>query len=394
MFDSTMKNLFVIADTAAGAPNPYGVQGITGLIPYIGDSSLFIDVQAQAMIVVDPNGKMGRVMAPPKAQDLSQMSRSPGFDPKGRLIYRSSRRPPPGSERRPEPGQTLTSVMPDSAPVMRADFDSRTVDTVIMFRIPIQKIVNVSPQPGMTMGTVAFNPLPVSDEWALLPDGTIAIVRGQDYHIDWFGMDGKLTSTPKMPFDWKRVTTEEKEHLLDSLKKAAEAREAAGATVPGTTGAGGRGGDVGRGGPPPPPPGGARGDVRFTEMMVGPGGTPMPMPRIPFTTVDVADLPDYYPPVRAGQVRADPDGNVWILPSTSTLSAGTLIGPQPANASGLVYDVVGRDGVVRERVILPVGRNLAALGPHGTVYMLYSPAPGRAVLERGRIVRTGSGVQQ
>ena len=43
------------------------------------------------------------------------------------------------------------------------------------------------------------NPLPVGNEWVLLPDGAIAIVRGQDYRIDWLAPDGKIMSSPKMP---------------------------------------------------------------------------------------------------------------------------------------------------------------------------------------------------
>jgi hypothetical protein len=117
------------------------------------------------------------------------------------------------------------------------------------------------------------------------------------------------------------------------------------------------------------------------------------MPRMPFVTVDVADLPDYYPPIRAGQVRSDYEGNVWILPSTSTLSQGTILGTAAAQSSSLVYDVVGRDGVVKERVKLPPGRNIVAFGPNGVVYLSHAPVPGVAFLERARIVRSGANTQ-
>jgi hypothetical protein len=90
-------------------------------------------------------------------------------------------------------------------------------------------------------------------------------------------------------------------------------------------------------------------------------------------------MADYYPPVRAGQFKADREGNVWVLPSTSSLSTS-------ANA-GLVWDVVNRKGEIIEHVKLPEGRNLAGFGPGGVVYMIYAPSPGRILLERARIIR-------
>jgi hypothetical protein len=395
MLDSTLKKLNIIADTAPGAPNRYGAQ-VTGLIPFVGDSSIFIDNESQSMIVVDPTGRFGRVMAPPKASDLGVMATgvSTGFDEKGRLIYRVARRPAgpprPASAMTDPSGKPTITTGPDSAAIVRADFDSRSVDTIMMIKIPLPKSMMVSPTPNMFMSTSVFNPLPQTDDWTLLPDGTIAVVRGQDYHLDWLGKDGKLTSTPKMPFDWKRITQEEKEQLIDSLKQAYEKRMAEAAANPAPPGGGrgdaggGRGAMVetrGAAAAPPPP--------AFPGMPAMPAGF-----RMPFVTFEPSELPDYYPPVRAGMMRADLEGNVWLLPSTSTLSQGTILGgATAAQTSSLVYDVVGRDGVVKERVKLPPGRNIAAFGPNGAIFMVYAPVPNVVFIERARIVRSGASTQ-
>ena len=91
--------------------------------------------------------------------------------------------------------------------------------------------------------------------------------------------------------------------------------------------------------------------------------------------IPAAELPDYYPPVRAGsQMRADPDGNLWILPTTSIQAKG-----------GYLYDVVNRKGEIVERVQFPEGRALAGFGPKGIVYMLVPTAYAWARLERARI---------
>jgi hypothetical protein len=103
--------------------------------------------------------------------------------------------------------------------------------------------------------------------------------------------------------------------------------------------------------------------------------------------VEPKELPDYYPPVRAGQVKADPEGNVWILPSTSSLAKG-----------GLLFDVVNRKGEVFERVQLPANRNLLGFGPDGVLYLSPPPAPfvaGASVetrLERVQVIRPAGAV--
>lgn len=345
VFDSTLTTYKIIADTSTDSPNSYGLRGsVGGLIPYVGDSTIFVDTESGALLLIDGQGRFARVMAPVRANDLYFISSGgfglAGFDPKGRMVYRTQRRALTQMFNLRDPsGKPVPFTNPDSAPILRADFDKRTVDTIAIIKSPVDKGVMISSPTFMTSYQMV-NPLPVGDEWVLLPDGAIAIVRGQDYHIDWLAPDGKITSSPKMPFDWKRITLEEKQAMLDSLKKADAARVAKL--------------------PPPPPP--------IPGQFV--------MPNRPFVTVDVADLPDYYPAVRQGQVRADPQGNVWILPSTSLAAKG-----------GLLYDVVNRNGEVFERVQLPAGRTLVGFSKNGSIYMNNVKSPTRAAIERADVIR-------
>ena len=345
LVDPSLRAFKVIADSAAGAPNKYPSR-LGALIPFLGDSSVFVDTDAQALIVVEPSGKFGRAMALPRTNDLYGMTQPyarPAFDPQGRLVYRGVK--PPPREARPsispinDVGKLVVAPsFADSAPILRADFETRSVDTLGLMRLPTGKILMYVQAINVSCGLQAFDPLPTTDEWTLLPDGSVAIVRGQDYHIDWWNADGTRTSTPKMPFDWKRITLEEREALVDSIKKADAVRRANA-----------------------PPPAG-----------------PVTC-RPPFVTVDAKDMADYYPPIRAGQFKADREGNVWVLPSTSTLSTAT--------SAGLAWDVVNRKGEIIERVKLPEGRNLAGFGPGGVIYMIYAPSPQRILLERATVVR-------
>jgi hypothetical protein len=362
IFDETLKRFTTVMDSAAGAPANYSTSISPGLVPYFGDSTLLVDRSSTAFLVVAPNGKLGGILSPPKASDIYAMSTAL-LDAKGRLLFRGFRRAAPGGRGAAPPpapvaiGQTqIGPAGPDSAPILRGDFDARTVDTVGMIHISATKSVMTRTDPALTGGIGGFggsmnNPLPLTDEWTLLPDGTIAIVRGQDYHIDWIAMDGKMTSTPKMPFDWKRITLEEKQQIIDSVKSASnryqDSLRAVSPTLP-------------------------TGQPRFF---------------LPAFFVEPAELPDYYPPVRAGQVKADYEGNVWILPATSTLAKG-----------GLLYDVVNRKGEIIERVQFPPGRTLIAFGRGGDIYMspasplLPTSGPSITSLERATVIRPAGAV--
>lgn len=348
LLDSSLSRIAIVLSNDSGFANKYGNGGLPGLIPYVADSTVFPSQPLQLLLVISPSGKVVRAMAPPKARDfgfllagLQSSGGQPAFDPAGHLVYRGTRQAPPQPRRRPDAvpdsGTRTVSVGPDSAPIVRGNLDARTVDTMAMVRLPVTKDVTIALGGGRETSYGLYNPISSVDEWVLLADGTIALVRGQDYHIDWVSPDGKKSSSPKMPFAWKRLTLADKEKLLDSARQSvAEARAkiaAAGQQVP----------------------------------------------RTPFVTVDPDDIPDYYPPVRIGQVKADPEGNLWVLPSTSTLSSVTL--------PGLVYDVVNRDGKIIERVRLPAGRNILAVGTGGVVYMSYSPGQGQTRLERATVIK-------
>ena len=137
-------------------------------------------------------------------------------------------------------------------------------------------------------------------------------------------------------------------------------------------------------------------------------------------------LPDYFPPIRAGSSIADYEGNLWVLPTTSNLSAqlaqqmgqqggggrggfgggggrgggapgdstrrgargdSTGRGGAPGDSTGrggrggtppglmqptapLVYDVINRKGELTHRVQFPAGRQIVGFGPGGAIYMV------------------------
>lgn len=348
MFDPTLSRFTVVADTTAATANAYGGP-IGTLVAYRGDSTFFVDPTSVSMMMVDPSGKIGKVVAIPRAEDANTIGSPVGnasFDSQGRLVYRANARltftgRPPGAG---GPAGFSLPEPPDSALIMRVDPATRKVDTIGVIRTPKIKLETKSDDKGNFSITSLINPLPVVDDWTVTSDGAIAFVRGRDYHIDWINPDGSKLSSAKIPFDWQRMTDEDKVAFIDSVK-AARARLGANAPAPvigGLPGGGGGSPQVqifrGTGAPGGGPPAGGPGQAQLNFVQPG-------------------ELPDYKPPFFAGGVRADRDGNVWIR----TIAA---VGGGP------VYDVVNRKGELIDRVQIPADRTIAGFGVNGAVYLI------------------------
>lgn len=358
--DATLANAQVVADSTPATANAYS--GRTGsLIAYRGDSTLFVDPQSLSMLVLDGEGKVARVMSVPRSQDAMVLGNTPiggaTYDGAGKLVYRAFGMPR-FEMRRNANGDAVPAPpqVPDSAAIVRVDLASRQVDTVTWIKIPQVKLdVQRDEATGNVRMSPIMNPLPTVDEWAVLSNGTIAVLRGRDYHVDFITPDGKRDSSAKIAFDWQRLTDEDKVAFLDSLKAA---RERFLATQPA---------------PQAPQPGGQtttstgpNGERRVqTTMMIGPGATGaggnplagMLMNRnVQFVRAE--ELPDYKPPFMAGSVRADADGHLWVL---------TV--PTKAIAGGPVYDVINVRGDLVERVQVPKDRAIIGFGEGGTVYL-------------------------
>ena len=366
LFDANLQTFQIVADSMGANGNNYG-RG-AGLIAYRGDSTLFVDPQSLSMLVLDANGKVARVMSVPNAQDAMSFAGVLGAaqtDPQGRLVYRASPRfefrgGPPGAAG----GPPRMPDIPDTAGIFRIDLTTRRVDTVGYIKTQALKMSTSQDENGRIMMTSITNPLPVVDEWAMLPDGSVALIRGRDYHIDWVNADGSKTSSAKIPFEWQRLSDEDKVAFIDSVKAA---RERMGANAPMVATPGGGQQQVQGGGPPPgagmgeqrvmifggPPGGGDGGRGRGNAPA---GGMQMAPPQLKF--VEPSELPDYKPVFLNGFVRADMDGNVWVR---------TI--PTKAIAGGPVYDVINRKGELVERVQIPAGRNIVGFGANGAVYL-------------------------
>ncbi len=430
LFDSTLTKVTVVLDSLTEVENAYGTRA-GALIPYRADSSLFIDPASLAMLVLDGSGKIVRIRAIPRAQDVNWLTSPtftygvPGIDGAGRLVFRvpASAAPPAVA---PPPGMPYFPQPPDSAFVVGLHLDTRKPDTLGSVRIPKQVYSFRMEPEGYYSLNVVPNPLPLLDEWALLSDGSLAFVRGQDYRIEYRAADGTTTSSDKQPFPWVRMNDSAKTAFADSARKVQVTRAQTdfatqmiawsnllnkpypasfkvpdgyvppaglpkdwilpkGVTFPANyvpacppgvnppNGAGMM--PVGMSVAAPPAAAGAAGaaaapntpnctQTYFTDMY-GSGYTPPPPTYRAPTLIKPGDIPDYKPPLAPTSVRADADGNLWVR---------TL--PMRPTPGGPIYDIINRQGEMFDRIQLPQGFTLAGFGPGRIVYLTSRDAKG------------------
>lgn len=199
--DTTLMPGAAVLDSGSSTGYEYGARG-GGLIAYRGDSTLFVDVVAPSMYLIDPSGKIIRTMSVPAPRDAGWMVQSevsgswPGSDALGRLIYRGQTPRNPNSPGKA--GEWTPFAFPDSAPIQRVDFATRKSETLVWFKLSKLTGVNTLMANGRTMSYITNNPLPVMDDFVVLSDGTIAVLRG-DYHVDFIDAEGKITASPRIP---------------------------------------------------------------------------------------------------------------------------------------------------------------------------------------------------
>jgi hypothetical protein len=345
LFDSTLSRGEVVRDSAPGSATSYGPRA-QRLMKWVGDSSLVGDYQAGTLLILGPTAQVARVMAP---LEVNMTLGKTEADDKGRLLYQTQRREDPalGLER---------AKIPDSSLLVRGDFETRRIDTLA--RLKSSGTTKLLGRVGD--GPVRFftEPVPLTDDWAQLTDGSIAVVRGIDYHVDWIAPDGSTRSAPKMPFDWKRITDEEKQHLIDSVRDRAKEQYAD---------------QLARykAQPPADAPSPPTGPGQRVSSAGQPMRAPVPME---YVAPDLKDVFDFHPPLRRNAVTADLDGNLWILPTSTAQS----------KKGELVYDVTNAKGEFY-RVRAPAGRSIAGFGKGGVVFLLNGDKTNGFYLEKVKL---------
>jgi hypothetical protein len=352
LLDAALANPKVVVDSAGGE-SMYGANA-GALIPFAGDSTLFVDRGASAFLVIDPKGEVARVMSMPPGNPASYLTSPstygfPGYSAGLGVVYRVPM-PRPQIQRPREGEPTITRTIEDSALVMTMSVKRRAVDTLA--RVASGSILTMQLSANNTNSQNRTPIFPIFDDWSVTTDGAVAVLRGREYRIDFYNGDGTKTQGPRLPYAWKQLDDADKTRLTDSINTQRRKqfddmiedmrKQAMNPTQP-----------IG--------PGGEKIIIVDGMPIRTYGGERMPPPTPP-TPVQTTEMPDYLPAVERniGSFRADADSRLWIRPKPL---AGAPRGGGP------VYDVVDRTGALIDRVQLPAGRTLAGFGPGGVVYV-------------------------
>ncbi len=394
LLDSMMNVAEVVLDSAVLAPQPYGEQrGV--LLPYRADSSLFFG-KGGIMLVIDPKGKVVRTRSYYRWLDVQRWGTDqlaygiPAADVQGRLVY--SVQPLMNWNALPRSGQSYTSYNPDSMLIVAMHLDTWVLDTIAKVRAEEGFVQVHKRRNGSFTYTPVYVPITRADQFAVLSDGTIALVRSLDYRIEYISPDGTRTSTAKIPYAWEPLNDADKKKLVDSLRTATDLIASQWYTTgmikwinqygkrrlpEGFRAPAGYVPEMGFGRDWVYPPGvtfpknyvyecskGEEPEMKDERPTCIPGPSinrhdPQPPPTYQvFAIVAPEELPNYRPPFDVGSVRADADGNLWIQTNASKSIPG-----------GPVFDIINRQGELVDRIQIPAGYAIIGFGAGNVVYL-------------------------
>jgi hypothetical protein len=236
------------------------------------------------------------------------------------------------------PGPDGRPVPADSVPLLRYDRGTKRLDTLAYIALP-KSNTQVSGSGGnMRVMIGGANPLAPRDEWAVFPDGRVAIARATGYRIEFIGADGARRSGPRIAYTPVRMNAAEIRHE-EGLRNAARANQM-------SIQMNNNNGQVTR------------------SATMGPGANAPPLE--PLT-----DWPDVKPPFRPGiaSVLARPNGELWVRRTENAQARGTL------------YDVINAQGSVAYQVRIPDGVTLVGFGAT-TIYTTRKDADDLVYLQR------------
>lgn len=366
LVDTAFLPVRVIADSTSATANGYGSRA-GGLFRWSPDTATFADPTSLTLLLIDASGDVVRVMAMPtslgEACFIGGPAGTPGRDAQGRLVCRAPQRSRPGA--RGSAALIAVPVYDDTAALVRFDLPTRTRDTLTFVRVPKRQMKLTRDESGGMVLAPVIDPLPLVDDWAVLPNGTVAVIRGASYAIEWLGSGGGGRPPAKLPIQWARLSEERKIEFLDSTRAALERlRDQANRTRVGIARAA-----TDRAAADPSRPG------RLTVFRPDAAADPEAMARgvggrlAPIQLIPATELPDYAPPFSPGSVLADYAGNVWIR--TWRVVSG-----------GSIYDVVSQSGTVVARAAVPSGRVVVGFGRGGAVYLAMRDPGGSVRLEK------------
>jgi len=315
-------------------PGEYGLP--MGLVGLPGDTSIIFDPMNTRYLTILPDGRTGatfRIEMAPRSgtgpavggPTVQTITAPRATDSQGRLYFEG----PPLTMGPQGP------VPSDSAAVMRYDRKTKRLDTLAFLQLPknsatVQSISSGGQQ-NVNIRIGGPSPFPSRDGWTVLPDGSIAVARVKDYHVDIIAPNRTVTRGPAVPFSPVKIGDAEKQEYRDSRTSSNTVAIA----------------------------------------MTNENGKVSTSAMAPPKAADPAEWPSVKPPFTATMV-ASPTGEIWV--------------PRSRSAKDLAprYDVFSKDGKLTGTVVFPPRTRVAALGSGGAIYTVRTDDDDLQYLQRFR----------
>jgi hypothetical protein len=321
-------------------PGEYASPGPIVALP--GDSSAMWDGLNRRYLMFTPDAKPGRDFRLEPPEGLGNRGYGAfaatvprGMDARGNIYFQGSPFIPTGDD---------GLVPADTVPVIRFNRAAQRPETVA-FMHPQKGAAQVKPGPGgrgLNISNGLGNPLVPLDEWTALPDGRVAVARGENYRLDIY--TARKVSTAGAPVSHERIPVSD---VIKAEVLAARRRQFNTGTSGPRTGANGQVNQI-------------PDDVRaklMAEMM------------------NVEPWPEFVPPFMRGALLARTAGNVtqvWVLRT------------KRAEAQPTIYDVFDTSAKLAGRVQLPANVRVLGFG-NGTMYAIRQDSDDLQYLQRYKL---------
>ena len=302
------RNTFTPIGRTGSGPAEYRMP--TALSPMPGDSTLLSDEGNERMAVIGPDLRIHRtfnLMLPGIGIPLGARS----VDRQGRYILQI-------------PGWVLRKSG-DTVLVIRYDARTQKIDT-------LARVKGSTPRRNTQVEGLPYVIFAAQDVWNVTPDGRVGVVRSNDYHIEWHDADGRVTTGPRIPFESRPVTMEERvAHVRRFMENSSTSSR------DGTTGL-----------------------------------SPLPAKLLEDRSIrrvtGTQEHATEHPPFTEATPHVGPDGSFWVSRSMPLGSPQT-------------WDVIGSSGALTGRVQMPKERRLVSIGPRW-LYAVVTDDDGLQRLER------------
>jgi hypothetical protein len=189
------------ADTLGSVgPGPQEYMQPDQVLQLSGDSTLLVDFGKTYLTVLGPEGIFadGRSMMVPSETGFPGLMHPRFGDREGRIYFQPSRRQGDGP--------------PDSAGVTRFGLESQAQEDVASFWAPEVEQIQT---PGHGFLPRLLEP---RDDWAVGPDGRVALIRAKDYSVAWHHPDGRVVMGPPNPVEVLALNRRIKEAYIPDMR--------------------------------------------------------------------------------------------------------------------------------------------------------------------------------